>query len=170
MKNAIKLTTIIFIFLSANLSAEPSSQVAFDNVTRAMIASGDVATGKELTAKYKCNKCHGENGISDDEDPNTAGQGAAYNFKQMMDYKSGDRDERTMAKKIKKVSPQEMAHIAAWYASLPRPAAAGKSTKEIEKLVYKGDPKRSLKPCGSCHSRDGLGGDNDADALIGENS
>lgn len=170
VKYTITVTMILSAVFSTSLWAEPSSKVAFDGATRAIITSGNAAMGKALTEKYKCNKCHGDMGVSEDEDPNTAGQIAAYNFKQMMDYKSGHRDERTMAKKIKKVSTEEMAHIAAWYASLPRPASSDKETSEaIKTLVLKGDKKRSLKPCASCHGFSGQGGDNDAAAIVGEN-
>jgi len=35
-------------------------------------------------------------------------------------------------------------------------------------LAYKGDPKRMLKPCGTCHGRNGEGGMHDSATLVGQ--
>jgi cytochrome c553 len=163
----IKLTSLLVALLFVSQGhAEPSSNVAFDKPTRDLIKSGDPAKGKALTEK--CHRCHGENGITDDpEDPWVAGQLANYTFKQLMDYKDEKRDNRTMRKRAQKMSPQDMAHIAAWYASLPAPPAMRKTSPMVEKLVFKGDPERMLKPCATCHGQNGEGGKYDSAKITG---
>ncbi|TNG00424.1 MAG: cytochrome c4 [Gammaproteobacteria bacterium] len=163
----ITLTSLLITFLSvAPVYAESSSDVAFDKATRDLIKSGDPAKGKTLIKK--CTKCHSENGIAEDpEDPNIAGQSANYMFKQMMDYKNNKRDNKAMRKRVRKLDAQTMAHISAWYASLPAPPAMGKTSAAMEKLVFKGDPTRMLKPCATCHGRKGEGGKYDSARLTG---
>jgi cytochrome c553 len=107
------------------------------------VASGDVATGKGLAQKFRCKKCHNDDGVSDDpEIPTIAGQRATYLFKQMTDYKNGFRENRDMNKAMRRVSAEDMAHVSAWFASLERPAPIG------------GDRLLVVKVCDSCHEKD----------------
>ena len=46
------------------VSGEPSSEVAFDAPTRALLAAADPASGEKLAEK--CDKCHGDAGVSED--------------------------------------------------------------------------------------------------------
>lgn len=147
---------------------EPSTLVAFTVKTRALIAAGDAAKGKEIAANNKCNKCHSENGVAEDsDDPNLAGQMASYTYKQLMDYKNGQRDERTMKKAVRKIGEADFVHLAAWYESLPAAPSMFKESDVAEQLVYRGDPKRMLKPCATCHGRNGEGGQHDSARLTG---
>jgi len=149
---------------------EVSSLVAFDLETRRLITAGNPANGKMLIKEQKCVKCHGELGVSEDvDDPNIGGQLAAYNFKQLMDYKNGHRESRTMQKAVRDLSEKDMADMSAWYASVPSPKPMHKDSLIAQQLVYKGDPKRMLKPCGSCHGRDGEGRAHAASKLTGQN-
>lgn len=149
-------------------SEEPSSLVAFTLKTRALIAAGDAAKGRQIAANNKCNKCHSDNGIAEDsDDPNLAGQIASYTYKQLMDYKSGHRDERTMKKALRTLGEADFVNLAAWYASLPAAPSMFKNTALAEDLVYRGDPKRMLKPCATCHGREGEGGQHDSARLTG---
>jgi len=153
------------------VNAEPSSAVAFDVATVKMLKSADPAAGEVLAKEIKCRKCHGDAGISDDEDDiNIAGMSASYIFKQLRDYKDKKRDERDMYKAVKDLDDRQLAELAAWYASL-EPAQANPDrivTDEVRKLVFHGDPERLLKACASCHGRDGRGGQFDHPALAGQ--
>lgn len=151
--------------------AEPSSAVAFDVPTVKLIKSGDPVKGEALAKEGKCAKCHGDAGISDDpDDVNIAGLSASYFYKQLIDYQDKKRDDRDMYKKVKTLTAQQMADLAAWYASLEPPQSAGKPmTDEVRKLVLHGDPERLLKACAACHGRDGRGGQFDHPALAGQN-
>jgi len=83
------------------------------------IVKGDPKKGELAAKKAKCYKCHGDTGVSDEDDtPSIAGQIAAYTFKQLYDYKLKLRDDKDMYKKVKKLSDQEMIDISAWYATL----------------------------------------------------
>jgi cytochrome c553 len=152
-------------------NAEPSSAVAFDAATLKLLADADPARGEALADEAKCRKCHGDNGVSEDpEDVNIAGLSASYLYKQLADYKDRNRDDRDMYKAMKDLDGQQMADLAAWFASLePAPPAEDRNmSPEVLKLVNYGDPTRDVKACGACHGWDGMGGQFDHPALNGQ--
>ena len=159
------------VLLVPVVNAEPSSAVAFDVPTIKLLKSADPAAGEAVAKESKCRKCHGDNGVSDDEDDiNIAGMSASYIFKQLKDYKDKKRDERDMYKAVKDLEDQQLAELAAWYSS-QEPAQANPDrivTEEVRKLVFHGDPTRLLKACASCHGGDGRGGQFDHPALAGQ--
>jgi len=168
-----RLTTLLtgMVLLVPVVNAEPSSAVAFDVPTVKLLKSADPAAGEALAKESKCAKCHGDAGVSDDEDDiNIAGMSASYIFKQLRDYKDKKRDERDMYKNVKDLDDNQLADLAAWYATL-EPAQANPNrtmSDEVRKLVFHGDPERLLKACASCHGRDGRGGQFDHPALAGQ--
>ena len=169
-----RLITVLtgMVLLVPVVNAEPSSAVAFDVPTIRLLKSADPANGEALAEKNKCAKCHGDEGISDDpDDINIAGMSASYIFKQLKDYQDKKRDDRDMYKNVKDLDDKEMADLAAWFASLdhPMPNPNRVLTPEIRTLITKGDPTRLLKACGSCHGRDGRGGQFDHPMLTGQN-
>lgn len=152
-------------------NAEPSSAVAFDLPTIRLLKAADPVKGEALAKKSKCAKCHGENGVSDDpDDNNIAGMSASYLFKQLKDFQNKNRDDRDMFKKVRYLEDNELADLAAWFASQEpaKPNPNRTMTAEVRKLVVRGDPKRLLKACSSCHGRDGRGGQFDHPALAGQ--
>ena len=80
-------------------------------------AGGDVARGAELAASA-CADCHGDDGKGDEEVPGVAGMDAAAHAKLLADYKSG-AVESEMSDYVGDLTEQDMADIAAYYASLP---------------------------------------------------
>ncbi len=147
--------------------AEVSSLVAFDKQTRSIIAAGDLQQGKVKAAAMKCNKCHAENGQGDD-DVSVAGHPDSYIYKQLKDFKDKKRDG-IMRKKVRKLSDKDMADFAVWYASLPFAKGEQGGGQLAIDLVYKGDSKRMLKPCSTCHGQNGEGGKYDSPAIMGQN-
>ena len=120
MRNITLLTAVFVLGFTAPAIADPSSNVAFDAETRALLKSADPAKGKAIAEKRKCAKCHGDMGLVDDpEDVNLAGQVASYTFKQLRDYKDEKRDNRSMKRATKKLTQEDMAHLAVWFESLP---------------------------------------------------
>jgi cytochrome c553 len=118
---------------------------------------GDIVNGKTL-ATLQCDRCHGEGGVSDDPDtPHLAAQSAAYLLKQLKDYKSRARDDRSMYKHTRKLDEQQLADIALWFESQPLPEIKPLVTQELKapQLVIKGDPTRSITPCDICHGKNG---------------
>jgi len=151
--------------------AEPSSEVAFDVATVKLLRAADPARGEALAKEGKCARCHGDAGISDDPaDINIAGLRDSYIYKQLKDYQQKFRDDRDMYKRTRNLEDQQLADLAAWYASLEpaQPAANRNADPEILKLVFRGDPERLIKACASCHGRDGRGGQFDHPALAGQ--
>jgi cytochrome c553 len=81
-----------------------------------MMAGGDAARGKELSVD--CADCHGENGMGDEDFPAIAGMDATEHAKKLADFKSG-AVEGEMADYVGDLSEQDMADLAAYYATLP---------------------------------------------------
>jgi len=82
-------------------------------------AGGDAARGAELAPD--CADCHGDDGKGDDETPGIAGLDAAYHVEQLQAFKSGARvdEDEMMPMYAEDLSDQDMADIAAYYATLP---------------------------------------------------
>ena len=80
-------------------------------------AAGDVAAGK--TKAQACAACHGASGLSAMPDaPSLAGQPAMYLTSQLVAFKSGERRHEVMSLMAKTLSDDDIANVAAWYASL----------------------------------------------------
>jgi cytochrome c553 len=162
------ITTFMLLAVTSVAHAEPSSLVAFDRETRALIRSGDYANGEKLAKEAKCKKCHDMNGISEDtDDPNIAGMSRTYIFKQLMDYQNQSRDEKTMYKAVRELSSQDLSDLSAYYSAQEMlPPANPDAVPPV--LVHKGDPKRMIRACNSCHGQNGQGGMHDMPALVGQ--
>jgi cytochrome c553 len=81
-------------------------------------AGGDISRGGELSAG--CADCHGANGEGDEDYPKLAGMAEADLLAALMGYKSGEREDESgmMAVFAADLSEQDMADLAAYYASL----------------------------------------------------
>jgi cytochrome c553 len=79
-------------------------------------AAGDVDAGKKMASK--CSGCHGKAGEGKKKNPPIAGMDAAAHVKALQDYKSGAREHKGMMRSVAKLSDQDMADIAAYYATL----------------------------------------------------
>ena len=79
-------------------------------------AGGNAENGKVLSAD--CADCHGENGLGDEEVPAIAGMDEAAHVKKLTDFKSGAVDSE-MNDYVGELSEQDIADLAAYYASLP---------------------------------------------------
>lgn len=84
-------------------------------------AGGDAARGQELAVD--CADCHGDDGLGDEDIPAIAGMDAAEQLKELMDFKSGAREdeEEDMVDSVEDLSEQDMADLAAYYATLAGP-------------------------------------------------
>jgi cytochrome c553 len=111
-------------------------------------AGGDVGRGGTLA--LQCTMCHGARGVSASDVPNLAGQYSEVVYKQMMDYRNGQRRHTLMQALAEKLDEQDIRDLAAFYAQLPRPAAAPAGAS-VPVLVSVGDPMRNIAPCASCH-------------------
>lgn len=77
----------------------------------------EVAAGRAKA--QACAVCHGALGVSTAPDaPNLAGQPAMYTAAQLRAYRSGARKHEVMAVMARPLSDDDIAQLAAWYASL----------------------------------------------------
>jgi cytochrome c553 len=79
-------------------------------------AAGDADAGKALAKK--CAGCHGANGEGKKKNPPVAGMAEDAFVQAMQDYKSGKREHKAMARAAKKLSDEDFANMAAYYAGL----------------------------------------------------
>jgi cytochrome c553 len=81
-------------------------------------AGGDPARGEELAVD--CGDCHGEDGLGDEDYSKLAGLDEAKHIKLLQDYKSGAivDDDEEMLDYVAELSDQDMADLAAYYATM----------------------------------------------------
>ncbi|MEY3669806.1 MAG: hypothetical protein RL258_1201 [Pseudomonadota bacterium] len=86
------------------------------------VQAGNIALGKEKAAQA-CVACHGADGIKvvDPSYPVLAGQYEDFIVRALSDYKSGARKNAIMAGMAAPLTKEEIANLAAYYASLPGP-------------------------------------------------
>lgn len=120
---------------------------------------GDAAAG--ATKSAPCVACHGVggNGIINPEWPKLAGQHSAYVAAQLKHFKAGERKNAVMAGQAALLSDQDMADIAAHFATLKAvPGVASKDSIAIAQKLYRaGDAARGLAACAACHGPTGAG-------------
>ncbi len=81
-------------------------------------AAGNISAGKNM-ADDSCADCHGDAGQGD-SGPALAGMSVEEFTKVMNEFKSGAKHNHMMQKAAKKLSDQDIADLAAYYASLPK--------------------------------------------------
>jgi len=86
-------------------------------LTAGNLQAADPEAGK--AAANTCAGCHGAEGISTSPQwPNLAGQKEQYLAKQLMDFKSGKRNDPVMSAMAAPLSDEDIKNIAAYYSSL----------------------------------------------------
>jgi cytochrome c553 len=107
-----------------------------------------------------CGSFHGADGNSTLAiNPKLAGQGKAYLYKQLVEFKSGVRQNATMAAMVMGLNDEDMHDLAAYYSSQevtlggadPRLVDLGRS------LYRAGNKDLGVAACMACHAPDGLG-------------
>lgn len=124
----------------------------------AAMPKGDATAGEAKAAA--CAACHGAGGVSMvPVNPNLAGQGARYIYKQLQDFKSGRRANPVMMGMALPLADQDMADLAAYFSA--QKAVVGKAKPELAKLGEKifrgGNSKTGLAACAGCHNPAGKG-------------
>lgn len=128
-------------------------------------AKADPAKGKVI-AESICVACHGADGNSPvSANPNLAGQGEQYIYKQLKNFKAADgkpaaRNNPIMAGMAAPLSDEDMKNVAAWFASQKQKPAAAKDEKQIalgQKIWRQGDFKKGVPACAGCHGPAGAG-------------
>lgn len=119
---------------------------------------GDAAAGQAKTAV--CGACHGPDGNSMAPNfPKLAGQGDRYLLKQLHEIKDGKRQILEMTGQLTNLNDQDLADIAAYYASQKSSVGAADPALVArgEELFRGGDLQKGLPACTGCHAPDGQG-------------
>ena len=121
---------------------------------------GDPERGQAISTP--CIACHQADGNSVNPAwPKIAGKDKAYLFKQLMDYKAGDRSHALMNPQVAQLDEQDMRDLAAFYASqeaAPGRTSADEETLALGKQVYfGGNVSQGVAACVACHGPGGKG-------------
>ena len=104
-------------------------------VAATSVMAADVAAGK-AKVEAVCAACHGLNGISvTDAIPNLAGQKVAYLEAQLKALKDGSRKNPVMGAMAAQLSADDIANVAAYFASLPGASAGAAKSDFLPNLV-----------------------------------
>ncbi len=145
-------------------NGEPMKKLAFAvlamfGAVSTVTAAGNVAAGKTKSAT--CVACHSADGNSMVPTfPKLAGQHAEYIAKQLADFKSGARTDPTMAPMAAPLSEQDIADLAAYFASntVSIGSAANAEKAAIGQKIYQGgDKNKGISACMACHGPAGSG-------------
>jgi cytochrome c553 len=125
-----------------------------------------------------CSSCHGYDGVGngDSQVPRLAGQTSAYLVQQLDKYADGKRRNVYMTNFAQRLSPQERADAAAYYASLrssfppPKNEFARPLLERGSQLAHSGDDSLRVASCNNCHGPQGAGEPPNIPALQGQYS
>lgn len=124
-----------------------------------VMAQGNAQAGQAKSAT--CVACHGASGNESllPNVPKLGGQGERYLLKQLQDIKSEVRPVPLMAGIVAPLTEQDLADLAAYYASLEAPLGATEESKlALGAELYKaGNADIGVAACSACHSPDGQG-------------
>jgi cytochrome c553 len=125
----------------------------------ALAFDGDAAKGQ--AASGVCAACHGVDGNSlIPMNPVLAGQHPEYLYKQLVNFKSGERANPIMAAQVANLSEADMRNLAAYFAG-QKPRAGSASSAELvtagRKLYRGGNGSNGVAACAGCHSPNGAG-------------
>ncbi|HSG64314.1 MAG TPA: c-type cytochrome [Gammaproteobacteria bacterium] len=122
------------------------------------LAQGSASAGQGKAAV--CAACHGSDGNSINPLwPSLAGQHPEYVTRQIVAFKAGDRADVLMTSFAAPLSDQDVADLAAYFASQTVTAkGADASLVELGERVYRaGDADRGIPACIACHGPAGQG-------------
>jgi cytochrome c553 len=138
------------------------TRIAWTTETLARIASGNQKHGAFVA--LSCVGCHGEHGVSASPlYPTLAGMNSAVIYKQLDDFRAGKRVWGVMNAMASALTEQDSADVASYFShrleGLPPVSGeggpeSGRSLRQRDpgiRLVFAGDPKRGIPPCGACH-------------------
>lgn len=158
--------SVVSLFIA--LSAQAQATKAVDSKARplvsgvkAVLLKGDAVAGKHKAEDERCVECHGHDGNANDiEDgvgnigkfPRLASQHPSYIIKQFREFRSGKRNNETMAVMAKTVSDTDLVDIAAYFASQKLVAGSSQAVNSFGRsLFHIGDAARGILPCVDCH-------------------
>lgn len=124
------------------------------------LAKPDLAKG-EASYTAVCSACHGADGNSAiPVNPKLAQQHPEYLIKQLMEFKSGKRNNAIMKGFAAALSDDDMRNIAYWATSKKAKAGFAKDKELVaqgERIYRGGIADRQVPACAACHSPNGAG-------------
>jgi cytochrome c553 len=138
-------------------SPQESAQNLSEGEAKLRIGAGDPVVGK--TKAELCFGCHGEDGNSTDPQfPKLAGQYGSYIAKQVRNYQATTRSHLVMSGMAASVSDEDLADIAAYFASQTMMRGDHPSSNKIGKNLFENDDlSRMMVRCNNCHGATGKG-------------
>ena len=141
------------------------SMVQAQSQEPAQIARGAVIAAQGTPAGAPpCAQCHAFNGVSDASGafPRIAGQSAYYLARQLHDFASRVRVSALMTPIAKALSPDNIADVTAYYASINAPFLPLSTTdpelvERGKQLAKVGSAPRQIQACDNCHGPAGAG-------------
>lgn len=128
---------------------------------------GNALAGQHKAHSELCVECHGEHGLTESGAlgvPHLAGQYAAYLEKQLRNFKSGERKHEVMNPMAESLKDGDILDIVSYFSDQPTMHSSPQGTQDqtsknlAEALFVRGDAKRNVLSCKSCHGVDGKGG------------
>ncbi|WP_417585732.1 c-type cytochrome [Nitrincola sp.] len=140
---------------------------------------GDAERGQAAAAV--CTACHQAdgNGLSipgAESWPRLAGLDAAYMYKQLQDFNSGQRENASMAPFAAMLNDQQMQDVAVYFSQLMPNVVQGADDadeallKQGERLATLGDWSRYIPSCQSCHGPDNQGAGENFPGIAGQHA
>jgi cytochrome c553 len=141
------------------------TDVAWTRATLDRIRAGNAQRGEFVA--LNCAACHEGSTNPAHLIPTLDGMDAEAIFKQLSDYRSGKRSWGVMNAIAKALTIQDLADVAAYFStrtgrlqanSGERIPQGGRSFRQSDtgvRLVFAGDPQRSIAPCSACHGPGG---------------
>jgi cytochrome c553 len=133
------------------------------SVATALISGGASAAGDPAAGEAKsavCLACHGPAGNSLVPTwPKLAGQHPEYLYKQLMDFKAGNRANEQMSPQVIPLNEQDFQDLAAYFSAQQQtPGAADPARAELGENIYRGgNPASGVPACTGCHGPAGVG-------------
>lgn len=128
---------------------------------------GNPVAGKVKSETGRCQSCHGVTGHGEAPDyPKLAGQYADYIQNQVRNFQSGQRKHPFIQGATPAISDTDLADIAAYFASQKSMSGGGQHAAEspVKSLYDRGDLKRDVLACASCHGEGGKSSFNGSDS------
>ena len=124
-------------------------------------AAGNPDAGEAQAAA--CGACHGQDGASpiDPSYPHLAGQNERYLLNQLKMIQNDTRNIALMAGQLNGKTEQDLADLAAFYASLPAKSSQAigddSAIRTGQRIYRAGIARKGVAACIACHSPDGSG-------------
>ncbi|MFJ3047424.1 c-type cytochrome [Herbaspirillum chlorophenolicum] len=144
------------------------SSLAYAAEEKKVVVKADPAKGEALYTNgdnarniVACVSCHGAAGNSTiTQNPKLAGQHDAYIAKQLMNFRTPERNNPIMSPLAKALSDEDIQNLAAYLSTQsPKPGAAkNKDTIDLGKHIWRGGiASKNVPACAGCHSPNGAG-------------